>query len=68
MLLIGPIQSVSTSEGEYLSYLFLVSKRDLRNRIVINLKHLNNSLRRSISKWGDSIYYTIRSRKAINCV
>ena len=42
MLLKRAIQSVSPFKNQYLSNLFLVSKRDGGNRPVINLKHLNN--------------------------
>ena len=43
MLLKGAIQPVSPFKNQYLSNLFLVSKRD-GNRPIINLKHLNNSI------------------------
>ena len=42
MLLKRAIQSASPCKNQYLSNLFLVSKRDGGNRPVINLKHLNN--------------------------
>ena len=42
MLLKGAMQPVSPCKNQYLSNLFLVSKRDGGNRPVINLKHLNN--------------------------
>ena len=42
MLLKGAIQPVSPCKYQYLSNVFLVSKRFGGNRLVINLKHLNN--------------------------
>ena len=43
MLLKSAIQPVSSCKNQYLSNLFLASKRDRPcNRLVINLKHLNN--------------------------
>ena len=41
MLKKGAIQQVQSVKGEYLSNLFLVSKKDGGNRPVVNLKHLN---------------------------
>ena len=42
MLLKGAIQPVLPRKNQYLSNLFLVSKRDGGNRSVINFKHLNS--------------------------
>ena len=60
MLLKGAIQPVSPFKNQYLSNLFLVSKRDGGNIPIINLKHLNNSIPYQRFKMD---YYKICSRK-----
>ena len=42
MLLKGAMQPVSPCKIQYLSNLFLLSKKDGGNRPAINLKHMNN--------------------------
>ena len=42
MLLKGEIQKVTQCRNQYISNIFLISKKDGGNRPVINLKHLNN--------------------------
>ena len=41
-MLQGAIQKVTQCKNHYISNLFLTSKKDVGNRPVINLKHLNN--------------------------
>ena len=51
MLLKSVIQPVSSCKNQYLSNLFLASKRDRPcNRLVINLKHLNNFIQHQYFK------------------
>ena len=63
MLLKGEIQPVSPFKNQYLSNLFLVSKRDGGNRPIIIWNIWTIPSHSSASKWRDWIYYKICSRK-----
>ena len=46
-----PISKVFLSKGEFLSALFMISKKNGENRPVINLKDLNSSFCTNTTRW-----------------